>query len=249
MKILGKFKSVIRAVLRKIHCYAGSDGTGGYIDAHATEKAASRAGVDVGDYVEKLWNQKGGAERVVASILKNDFFFRGQDMTILEIGAGTGRYMGKVLDRLAGRVRRYESYETDNGWSDYLARAYPIVPHQTDGRSLAETADGSVDFIHAHGVFVYTPFITTMGYLNEVVRVATDCSLFAADFYTEDCMSDELLRKWLDSGHSYPTIMPEQYLLDFFVRRNFRQLEAFFNPHGAGRSKYFIFALQHPALG
>lgn len=236
---------MIRAGLRKIRGSAWGDGTGGYIDAWATVQAARRARLGVGDYVEQLWNQKGGAERVVSCILDQGFFSRAQDMTILEIGAGTGRYMEKVLDRLSGRVRRYESYETDDGWSGYLARAYPIVPHQADGRTLARTADGSVDFIHAHGVFVYTPFIMTMGYLNEVVRVASSCALFAADFYTEDCMSNDLLQKWLDSGHTYPAIMPEQYLLDFFARRDYRLLETFFNPHGAGQSKYFIFASRH----
>jgi ubiquinone/menaquinone biosynthesis C-methylase UbiE len=110
-----------------------------------------------------------------------------------------------------------------------------------NGHSLAGTGDESIDFVHAHGVFVYTPFLVTISYLKEIARVLKPDGVFVADFYTEETMTMELLDRWLDSPHQYPVVMPYGYLQEIMRISSFVQVEAFFNPHGMGRSHYLIF--------
>ena len=160
--------------------------SGGYISAAATLKAATAEGLSVGDYVETVWLQPGRSQQIIDRIAKTGVFSTCR-LTALEIGAGTGRYMEKVFS-LCKSIHCYESYETDPGWEKYLSNSYPITTRSTDGRSLSDTLDHSVDFVCAHGVFVYTSFLTTMSYLREIVRVCSPGAVLAADFITEDCM-------------------------------------------------------------
>jgi hypothetical protein len=128
-----QFKRIIKGLARRI-CERSGYGTthrpasptgGGYIEATATEAAAHQAGLTVGDYVEQLWGQEGGAARVIDRIANTGIFLR-QGLRVLEIGAGTGRYMEKVFAE-AATLADYESYETNSGWVDYLARSYRVT--------------------------------------------------------------------------------------------------------------------------
>ena len=162
-----KVVGLVKKRLCKILCGLGTTETGGYISASETEAAARQAGLPVGDYVERLWGVEGGSKRVIDRIAATGILDH-PGVSILEIGAGTGRYMEKVIARVES-LTSYESYETNQGWAKYLAKTYPsITTRCADGLSLSETRDHSVDFVHAHGVFVYTPFLTTMRYLQAV---------------------------------------------------------------------------------
>lgn len=238
-----KVVGLVKKKLCEILCGLGTTetgGGGGYISASETETAARRAGLTVGDYVERLWGVEGSSKRVIDRIAATGILDH-PSVSILEIGAGTGRYMEKVIAKVES-MTSYESYETNQGWAKYLARMYPLITTRcADGLSLSETRDHSVDFVHAHGVFVYTSFLTTMRYLQEIGRVLKTGGLFAADFYTEESMTPDLLSRWLDSRHQYPAIVPLGYVTDFLGMTGFVKEDSFFNPHGLGRSHYLVF--------
>lgn len=241
-----QLKRIVKQILQRI-CNMGGVATtfrrsgyrGDYIPAPETEAAARQAGLTIGDYVERLWGVEGSSARVIERIATTGILGC-PDLNVLEIGAGTGRYMAKVIAG-AKSLTSYESYETNPGWAEYLARTYPVTTRTADGQSLSETADHAVDLVHAHGVFVYTPFLITMRYLQEVGRVIKPEGFFVADFYTEETMTPDLLGRWLDSPHQYPAIVPLAYVTDFLGAAGFVREDSFFNPHGMGRSNYLVF--------
>ena len=67
-----------------------------YISAKDTVAAAKADGLSVCDYVEKEWDQIGKTQKVIDK-MKDFGFFKLSNPSICEIGAGTGRYMEKVL--------------------------------------------------------------------------------------------------------------------------------------------------------
>jgi hypothetical protein len=211
---------------------------GGYILANDTVKAAKADGLSVCDYVEKLWNQVGETQKVIYK-MKDFGAFEFDNPAVCEIGAGTGRYMEKVIENC--NPSRYESYETASDWAEWLQKEYPIISQPTDGFSLNHTVDNSMDLIHAHGVFVYIKFLDSIRYFNEMIRTTKPDGLIIFDCYTEDCMDDKTLKKWLLSKHNFPTVLANDYIVNYFKKRNFRFLGNFFNVHGQGKSKYFIF--------
>jgi hypothetical protein len=140
----------------------------GYISARKTVSAAKREGLSVCDYIEKLWNQQGDTQRVIDTLASYGIFNL-ENPNILEIGTGTGRYLEKVITKC--KPAKYESYEPNRGWAEWLQSTYPIVAQKSDGISLRQTATNSVDFLHAHGVFVYLPFLIVYRYFKEIFRV------------------------------------------------------------------------------
>ena len=135
----------------------------------------------------------------------------------------------------------YQIYETDTEWCEWLARTYQVTPHNADGTSLHDTASESVDLVHAHKVFVYLPFIVTCGYLNEMIRVARSGGRMVFDIVSENCMEDSVLQKWIASGVYYPCIMPREFVLDFFAKRQCSLQSSFFAPMMPGKSEYLVF--------
>ncbi len=140
----------------------------GYIPAKETVKSAENEGLSVCDYVEKIWNQKGETQKVVDNMEKLGVF-QNFNPTVCEIGAGTGRYIEKVIEKC--NPKRYESYEIAADWSEWLEKEYDIISQPTGGFSLSSTSDNSIDIVHAHGVFVYLKFLDNIRYFNEMIRV------------------------------------------------------------------------------
>lgn len=210
----------------------------GYISAKETVKSAQKEGLSVCDYVEKMWDQEGETQKVIDNMEKFGVF-QNANPTICEIGAGTGRYMEKVIAKC--NPKRYESYETAADWADWLQNTYPIISQSTDGFSLKATADNSIDIIHSHGVFVYLKFLDTIRYFNEMIRVIKPSGTIIFDCYTEECMTTDILEKWLQSQHNFPVVLPNDYIVRFFEKNNFKLIGNFFNSHGQGKSKYFVF--------
>lgn len=210
----------------------------GYISTKETVKSAQKEGLSICDYVEKMWNQNGETQKVIDNMEKLGAF-ENANPTICEIGAGTGRYMEKVIEKC--NPEKYESYETALDWSDWLEKEYPIISQDSDGFSLKATVDKSIDLIHAHGVFVYLPFLDSLRYFKEIDRVINKNTIVVFDCITEDCLDDISLNKWIKSDDNFLRILPEKYILDSFPSNKYKLISNFFTPYGQGRSKYFVF--------
>jgi len=217
----------------------------GYLPAKQTVEMATRSGLSVCDYVEKIWQQQGSTEKVVGELVRLGVF-DGERNHILEIGAGTGRYLEKVLQ--VCRPELYESYETARDWSDWLQGEYPIISRDANGDSLGGTKTNSVDVIHAHGLFVYVPFLVSCRYFREIFRVAGKESWVAFDVLSEDCFDKTVMDRWLDSAHDYPCFLSTDFVVSLFVEQGFSLVSTFMNDYGEGRSKYLVFKKQEFSL-
>lgn len=140
-----------------------------YIDAAETIRAASLQGQTVCEYVESLWDQRGWTDRVIEEMQEAGSLAPCD--RVCEIGPGTGRYLERVLQRVS--PRQYDIYETADDWAIWLAETYtpPVVRQPADGHTLRQTPDRSCGLVHAHGVFVYLPFLHAFEYFAEMARV------------------------------------------------------------------------------
>ena len=209
-----------------------------YKSARETVSAAEREGLSVCDYVEKLWDQQGDTQRVIDQMASCGVF-KAKDPNVLEIGAGTGRYLEKALAKC--RPAKYESYETARDWAEWLQSRYPIVSHEADGVSLRQTPAHSVDLLHAHGVFVYLPFLVSYGYWKEMWRVVKSGGSVVFDIYSEDFLDELTVEKWLTSEYTYPCFLSKDYVVSLFGKHGFSLLKTFTNRHGKGQSEYLVF--------
>jgi hypothetical protein len=210
----------------------------GYISAKETVAAAKMNNLSVCDYLERIWNKQGDTQRVIENMNKFGVFSKAIK-NICEIGPGSGRYLEKVM-RICNPLR-YDIYETAQDWADWLAQEYNIVPRNADGRTLCHTESSSVDLVHAHGVFVYVPFLTSYQYFQEIVRVTNNNAFAVFDIISEDCLDDDTVMKWLQSGDDYPCFLSNSYVKSFFISRGFSFVGDFFNRYGPGKSQYLIF--------
>ena len=157
-----------RTILKAVNIFIGFTGfeivrrktskASGYIPVYEVLSAAGELDLSVCDYLERIWGKEGDTERVVAKMGKYGICSDNLKY-ICEIGSGSGRYLEKIIN-LCNPVL-YESYEIEKDWADFLERKYSVVSHDADGRSLRYTKSSSVDLVHAHGLFVYIPFLTT----------------------------------------------------------------------------------------
>jgi hypothetical protein len=242
-------KSVVKKLLSQggltiTRTGAASQKTSSYLPAKETVSAAVREGLSVCDYVEKLWNQQGGTQRVIDRMASCGVF-EAKNPIVVEIGAGTGRYLEKILARC--KPARYESYEIASDWADWLQSTYPIVSCETDGVSLKQTATDSVDILHAHGVFVYLPFLGAHRYWIEMWRVVRKGGWVVFDIYSDDCMDEPTVKKWLASKHNFPCFLSKSYVVSFFAKHGFSFKQAFTNKYGEGRSEYLVFVRDQDA--
>jgi phospholipid N-methyltransferase len=222
-----------------IHLLSLSTKRSGYISAKDTVFAAKLEGLSVCDYVEKLWNSQGDTQKVIDQIALHGVFV--ENAHILEIGAGTGRYLEKTLEKCTPPPMLYESYETASDWAKYLQQTYPIVSREANGISLKDTLDNSIDFLHSHGVFVYLPFLISYRYFKEIWRVVKLNGNVVFDIYSEDCMDEHNLENWLKSEHKYPCFLSKNYVASLFEQKGFKLIDTFKHPHGAGESEYLLF--------
>jgi SAM-dependent methyltransferase len=211
---------------------------GGYIPAAKTVAAAQAAGLSVCDYVEQLWGIGGSTASIIEKLCGLGAISPATK-TIVEIGPGTGRYIEHTIKHC--RPTRYQIYEIDNAWSSWLGKNYPIEVCAADGRSLKSTASKSTDLIHAHGVFVYLPFLVSYRYFKEMTRVAAPGAFIVFDMYSERCLDAETVEKWIESGHEFPCFLSTAYVRQVFERAGFRFVDSFLWAHGTGWSEYLVF--------
>ncbi|HLO83264.1 MAG TPA: class I SAM-dependent methyltransferase [Chitinophagaceae bacterium] len=222
----------------------GSRGLG-YISAESVVLKANEKHLTVNQYLEELW----GLDTHAAGIIKNfelEKYLQNGPLNIVEIGAGTGVYVDKLIKTLGrGNIGVYQVYETAADWVKYLGETYPIQLPESNGYQLKSTNADSVDLVHAHGVFVYTSFITSMSYLKEMIRVVKKGGIIAFDVFDQSSYTDEIIEKWISTGHTYPNIIPEEIILDLFSKNGFRLLKTFHSAFEPGKSKYFVYLKEH----
>jgi hypothetical protein len=110
-----------------------------------------------------------------------------------------------------------------------------------DGQSLKSAKSASSDFVHAHGVFVYLPFMTSYRYFMEIARIAAPGAFVAFDIISEQCLNAETVDRWLKSGHSYPCFLSLAYVSQVFEGKGFRYVGGFLSPYSVGTSEYLVF--------
>lgn len=203
-----------------------------------TLKEARKAGLSVGDYIDLKFHVPGATQATIDHLVGFGILSP-KIQSVCEIGPGTGRYLAKAQHLCA--PCSYEIYETDNEWSDWLARTYHVTAHDADGTSLHDTASGSMGLVHAHKVFVYLPFVVTCQYFDEMIRVARSGGWIVFDIVSENCMPDTTIGKWIASRVYYPCMMPREFVIQFFARRQCSLRGSFFAPMMPGQSEYLVF--------
>jgi len=237
-KIINSILGLFNLRLIKATYFNNNSNNLSYISAKETVNNAQKEGLSVCDYVEKMWDQKGATKNVIDNMEKLGAF-EITNPIVCEIGTGTGRYMEKVIKKC--NPKRYESYETAKDWAEWLDMEYDIISQETNGCSLKNTEDKSIDIIHSHGVFVYLPFFDSLRYFKEIGRVASKNAIIVFDCITEDCLDKKTMNDWLNSAYNFPRLLPEKYISDFFPSTKYKLLGNFFTPYGQGKSKYFVF--------
>jgi SAM-dependent methyltransferase len=209
-----------------------------FLPFRKTLGGARKAGLSAGDYID-LKHQLPGATQATVGRMAELGVFSPKINNVCEIGPGSGRYLKKVL-RLCAPCS-YEIYETAREWSDWLVRTYPVRAHEADGRTLSQTADGSVDLVHAHKVFVYLQVVVTCRYFSEMIRVARPGGRIVFDIFSEPCMADAEMEKWAASGSYFPNMIARDFAIGFFARRGCSLTSRFFAPMKPGESEYLVF--------
>jgi SAM-dependent methyltransferase len=233
--VIARFKAAVKALLG--HGASASTSLG-YLSAKKTVAAARREGRSVCDYVEELWNQRGDTQKVIDQMASLGLL-DGTRLNILEIGAGTGRYLEKILQRC--RPGSYEVYETATDWRKWLQSTYPILAHDADGATLGRTGSASIDLLHAHGVFVYLPLLVSWRYFHEISRVMKLNGAVVFDIYSEDVVDEKAIDKWLSTDHWNPCLLPKNRVISTFQACGFKLIKAFRHPYGGGESEYLVF--------
>jgi SAM-dependent methyltransferase len=246
-KKMATFRKTVRKALNSVLVPVGyellprfkRDYVRSYQPLRHTLKAAKKAGLSVGDYLDAKFQVPGVTQATIDQLAAYGIF-SGEVKRVCEIGPGSGRYLEKV-QRLCAPCS-YEVYETDPQWDDYVVRTYGVTSHEADGTSLRHTAEGSVGLVHAHRVFPYVPFTVQCRYFMEMVRVTRPGGWIVFDIISEDCMSEDLLEKWIAQDRYDPCMMPHKFVTDFFARRQCSLRWSFFEPYMPGQSEYLVFA-------
>ncbi len=222
------------------------DRTYGYIDAEETIKGAKSQGITVNEYVERMWSSagftdanKGHADTVIRELSEAGALQLSSE--VCEIGPGTGRYLERVLSQV--KPSRYHIYETDKQWAKYLERQYAptVINHPANGTDLSYTATNSCGVVCAFGLFVYLTVLHSFNYFEEIIRVCEPDGHIFFDCLTAESWDLPVLQKWIDCKQTYPVVLPEKLIADFFAERGCKQIHTFIAPHGCNISKYMVF--------
>jgi SAM-dependent methyltransferase len=215
--------------------------TAKFIPLEATLKGAREAGMSVGDYIDTVMNNIPGATQAVIDGMKGLGVFANPIHTVVEIGPGSGRYLEKTQRECS--PERYEFYETAAPWAAYVEKTYAAIRQPTDGLKLAATADASADLVQAHKVFSGINLRPTLAYWREMARITRSGGFAVFDIVTEECLSPELISRWIDSGFvgAYPAAVPRLACTQYFQSQGFRLVGSFLGRMGPGTTETFVF--------
>jgi SAM-dependent methyltransferase len=241
--MLRTLKSLIKNVLYRRGLELVPTGLG-YLEPNDVAPKAIEKGLSLCEYLESYNIGGVGVRRdricdVVASAIALE------SPRILEIGTGTGIYLERLL--LDYSPAHYEIYETNVKWVTYLKDTFHSNPHVvfpvTDGRSLSPTITESVDMVTAHGVFVYLPLITTIGYLEEMYRVCRKGGYLVFDCFIDDRFGLSTVEAWRRDSHGYafPVVLTRKILNEFVTLKELELVTEFDVDYHASQSTYFIY--------
>ncbi len=212
-----------------------------YIPFKETLTAAEAEGLSVSDYIDRRYNVPGATQETIDRLVAAGAI--GPSVRRLcEIGPGSGRYLERTI--AACRPDHVEIYETAEEWRGFLVSKHGVLARPADGSTLGATPAGSIDLVQAHKVFVGLPLVATFRYLREMLRVVAPGGHVVFDMMTEPCMTDEVVDRWLSIPASYsyyPSMVPRQYLIDFFERRGCGVATTFVVPNTPGKTECFAF--------
>jgi SAM-dependent methyltransferase len=210
-----------------------------FLPARKTIAAANRAGLPVGDYLDRYSAEPEATARAVQAMLRISSLDTGIDR-VCEIGPGSGRYAERVNAAL--RPGSYEIYETAADWLPYLRKVLPnVVERPADGRTLSSTASESVDLVQAHKLFVYIPFVAAVGYMEEMARVVRPGGIVAFDIVTEDCLDEKATQTWVAENAAIYWVTPRAWTLDLLARHGLTLLGSHFEPLSGASTELLVF--------
>lgn len=217
----------------------------GFLDAEQTVSAAKKQELSVCEYLENAENdirKRGRRDRIIKELETVGIFAHLRH--VCEIGAGTGRYLEKVID--LGRPIVYEVYETNIGWTKFLSAEYngrngcKVVCHPADGHTLNYTADAICDLVHSHAVFVYLPLLQTLEYLKESVRICRPGGFIVFDYYPAESFTLTIAENWLKGPHRFPVVIPDILLNEFAQKHQLQTIHKFPEIYGSGQVTYIL---------
>lgn len=214
----------------------------GYVSARKTLAEARRARLPVGTYIDQTFARPGATPEAVRAMI--DIADLQSCARVCEIGPGSGRYAEEVIK--AFHPQAYEIYETARDWLPHLRHLPNVEIRNADGHTLGETADASVDLVHAHKVFVYLDFFATLGYLCEMARVVRPGGIVAFDLVTEPCLNDEIVLGWSRRGTIYRPV-PRDWIVEFLRRRELVLRGSHIEPLPVGHGNSELLVFQRPA--
>ncbi len=207
------------------------------LSAKETITAARQAGLSVCDFVDAYGAEPRSSSAVVQAMLQIGALGNHVDR-VCEIGPESGRYAEKVIAALGPSA--YEIYAATPDWLPYLRRLPNLVERPTDGHTLAATASASVDLVHAHRVFVHTPFVTTVGYLEEMARVVRWRGVVAFEVVTESCL-EGAPGTWVSQHADICSVAPRAWIVDLMERRGLTLAGTHFVPFGDALTELLVF--------
>lgn len=215
---------------------------GSYIPFEATRKAARAAGMDIGAWIDKYYSHAGATQEAIAHMKAAGALAHVK--SVCEIGAGSGRYLMQVL-RIC-KPDLCHVYETAENWRNHLARTFPsVVAHVPDGRTLSQTADGSMDLVHAHKVFPGLLPLVAISYLREMARVVAPGGFIAFDALTERTFENGGFETWRDSGAAYgtyPSMIPREFVIKTMTERGCKLVSTYDVDIRPGVGQGFVFS-------
>jgi SAM-dependent methyltransferase len=217
----------------------------GFLDAGKTVAAAKQRGLSVCEYLESGEHdprKRGRRDRIIAELQNADVFR--QLSRVCEIGAGTGRYLEKIVE--LARPTTYEVYETNRGWVKFLQSEHKgrlgctLTCHPADGHSLSYTTGSSCDLVHAHAVFVYLPLLQSITYLKECVRVCRPGGYIVFDYCPAETFTLPVVDAWLAGTHRFPVVIPSTLLDQFAQHNHLRVVHTFPMIYGDSEVEYLV---------
>lgn len=208
-----------------------------FIPARKTVAAARKAGLPLGSYIDQTFVTPGATPALVRAMLELASLPSKVDK-ICEIGPGSGRFAEELT--VALQPNAYEVYETARDWLPRLRQLPNVVVRQCDGHTLSQTADSSVDLVHAQKVFVYLEFYVIAGYLAEMARVVRPGGAVAFDVVTEPCLDEETVRSWIRDGTIYRPF-PRTWAIEFMKHRGLSLAGSQMTPMPPGTAELLVF--------